>query len=158
VQEIKKSLRIQDEKMGSSKNLLTYIQTKSNAKLGDALVNFIYSVAKSLVSGSPTGMKVSDSILSEAFKGSSWYRTKTLKLSGKKDRIADAVEALILFFWVHEGLNLKKMIEPLESQLEPHRLQHPREEHKSAVLSFQTLLNYLFQIYLNREINDENIS
>jgi len=157
VQEIKKSLRIQDEKTGSSKNLLTYVHSKSNAKLGDALVNFIYSVAKSLVSGSPTGMKVSDSILSEAFKGSSWHRTKTLKLSGKKDRIADAVEALILFFWVHEGLGLKKMIEPLESHLEPHRLQHPKEEHKSAVLSFQNLLNYLFQIYLDRKSNEENI-
>jgi len=158
VREIKKSLRIQYEKAGSNKNILTYIHSKSNAKLGDALVNFIYSVTKSLVSGSPTGMKVSDSILSEAFKGSSWHRTKTLKLSGKKDRIADAVEALILFFWVHEGLGLKKMIEPLESHLEPHRLQHPKEEHKSAVLSFQNLLNYLFQVYLDRKSNEGNIS
>ncbi|MFX1516522.1 MAG: ribonuclease III family protein, partial [Promethearchaeota archaeon] len=148
--EIKKSLRIQDEKTGSSKNLLTYVHNKSNAKLGDALVNFIYSVAKSLVSEIPTGMKVSDSILSEAFKGSSWHKTKILKLSGKKNRVADSVEALILYFWVYEDLSLKNMIDPLESQLEPHRLHHPKEEHKSAVLSFQNLLNFLFQIYLDR--------
>jgi hypothetical protein len=148
VQELKKSLRIQNEKTGRNKNLTTYVHSKSNAKLGDALVNFIYSVAKSLVSGIPTGMKVSDSILSEAFKGSLWHKTNTLKLSGKKNRVADAVEALILFFWVQEGLGLKKLIEPLESQLEPHRLRHPKEEHKSAVLSFQNLLNFLFQIYV----------
>ena len=156
--ELKKSLQIQDERMGSSKNLLTYIHSKGNAKLGDALVNFIYSVAKSLASENPTGMKVSDSILSEAFKSSLWHSTKTLKLSGKKDRIADAVEALILFFWVHEGLSLKKMIESLEAQLEPYRLHHPKEEHKSAVLSFQNLLNHFFQIYLDRKSNEENIS
>lgn len=137
--------------MGRSKNLTTYIHNKSNAKLGDALVNFIYSVAKSLVSGIPTGMKVSDSILSEAFKGSMWHKTNTLKLSGKKNRIADSVEALILFFWVHEGLSLKNLIEPLESQLEPQSFRHPKEEHLTAVLSFQNLLNILHQIYVERK-------
>lgn len=149
MQELKKSLQIQNEKVG--KNLSTYVHNKSNAKLGDALVNFIYSVAKSIVSGIPTGIKVSDSILSEAYKGSLWYKTNTLKISGKKSRIADAVEALILFFWVQEGLNLKELIEPLELQLEPNRLRHPKEEHSSAVLSFQDLLNFLFQIYVEEK-------
>ncbi|MFW9903159.1 MAG: ribonuclease III family protein [Candidatus Thorarchaeota archaeon] len=157
MQELKKTLRIQDEKTG--RNLQTYIHQKSNAKLGDSLVNFIYSVAKSLVSGIPTGMKVSDSILAEAFKSSSWHTTKTLKLSGKKDRIADAVEALILFFWIQEGIFLEKLIGALESQLEPHRLRHPKEEHNSAVLAFQNLLNFLFQIYSEKASNkDEEIS
>lgn len=149
--ELKKSLRDQDEKTGRSNSLTTYIHSKYNAKLGDALVNFIYSIAKSLVSGNPTGMKVSDSILSEAFKESLWYKTNTLKLSGKKNRIADIVEALILFFWVYEDISLKELIEPLMSQLEPQRLQHPKEEHKSAALSFQSLLNCLFQIYAKKK-------
>ncbi|MFX0124550.1 MAG: ribonuclease III family protein [Candidatus Hodarchaeota archaeon] len=150
MQELKKSLRIHDEITGRNKNLTTYVYSKNNAKLGDALVNFIYSMAKSLASEIPTGMKVADSILSEAYKGSSWYKTNTLKLSGKKNRIADAVEALILFFWVHEELSLKNLIEPLKSQLEPHRLRHPKEEHISAVFSFQNLLDFLFQIYIEK--------
>jgi hypothetical protein len=149
VQELKKSL--QNEGRGKDKNLTSYVHNKSNAKLGDALVNFIYSVAKSIVSGIPTGMKVSDSILSEAYKGSLWHKTNTLKLSGKKNRIADAIEALILFFWVYEGLDLKELIEPLESHLDPNRLRHPKEEHSSAVLSFQNLLNFLFQIYIDNK-------
>ena len=149
MQELKKSLRIQNEKEG--KNLTKYVHNKSNAKLGDALVNFIYSIAKSIVSGIPTGTKVSDSILSEAYKGSLWHKTNALKLSGKKNRIADAVEALILFFWIHKGLNLKELIEPLESQLDPNRLRHPKEEHLSAVFSFQALLNFLFQIYAEKK-------
>ena len=151
MQELKKSLQIQNEKVGKDKNLTSYVYNKSNAKLGDALVNFIYSVAKSIVSGIPTGVKVSDSILSKAYKGSLWRKTNTLKLSGKKNRIADAVEALILYFWVHEGLNLKELIEPLESQLDPNRLHHPKEEHLSAVLSFRNLLNVLFQIYIDKK-------
>lgn len=151
MQEFKKSLQIQDKKSGRSNNLTTYVRNKSNAKLGDALVNFIYSVAKSLVSGIPTGMKVSDSILSEAFKGSLWYKTNNLKLSGKKNRIADAVEALILFFWIYKEIDLKKLIEALELKLEPDRLHHPKEEHKSAVLSFQNLLDFLFQTYVEEK-------
>jgi hypothetical protein len=128
-------------------NLMTFIQDKGNAKLGDSLVNFIYSVAKTIVSGKPTGTKVSDSILSEAFKTSLWYKNEALKLSGNKGRIADSVEALILFFWVQKDSTLEFLINPLVSQLEPNRLQHPREEHNSAVNSFQKLLDKLFQIY-----------
>lgn len=130
-------------------NFTTYIHNKRNAKLGDSLVNFIYSVAKSLVSEMPTGMKVSDSILSEAYKGSLWYKTNTLKLTGKKSRIADVIEALILYFWVHEDLNIEKLIYPLLTELDPDRLHHPKEEHFSAVFSFQRLLDFLFQLHLD---------
>ena len=148
MQKLKKSLRILSENTGRNKKLSAYVHNKSNAKLGDSLVNFIYSVAKSLVSEMPTGMKVSDSILSEAYKGSLWYKTNTLKLKGKKSRIADAIEALILYFWVHEDTSLENLIDPLMVQLEPDSLHHHKEEHASAVLSFQRLLDFLFQMYL----------
>ncbi len=92
-------------------------------------------------------MKVSDSILSEAYKTSLWHKNNSLGLTGNKARIADSVEALILFFWVEKDLNLEILIGPLISKLDPNRLQHPREEHKSAVNSFQSLLDSLFQIY-----------
>ncbi|MHA2245227.1 MAG: ribonuclease III family protein [Candidatus Hodarchaeales archaeon] len=148
MQKLKKSLRILSEKTGSNKKLSVYVHNKCNAKLGDSLVNFIYSVAKSLVSEIPTGVKVSDSILSEAYKGSLWYNSNSLKLKGKKSKIADAIEALILYFWIHEDISLEKLINPLMVQLKPDRLHHHKEEHASAVLSFQSLLDFLFQIYL----------
>ncbi|MFX0207931.1 MAG: ribonuclease III family protein [Candidatus Hodarchaeota archaeon] len=151
MQKFKKSLQNFGGNRGEKKFLEAYIHKKSNAKLGDSLVNFIYSVAKSIVSEMPTGTKVSDSILSEAYRRSLWYSTNTLKLKGKKDRIADTIEALILYFWVHEELSLEKLINPLITKLEPDRLHHPKEEYYSAVISFQRLLDFLYNFYLERE-------
>lgn len=155
MQELKKTLRILSKNMGRNKNLIAFIHNKSNAKLGDSLVNFMYSIAKSIVSEVPTGMKVSDSILSEAYRGSLWHKTNTLKLTGKKNRIADSIEALFLYFWIHENISLEKLIDPLVTQLEPDRLHHPKEEHISAVHSFQILLDFLLQIYLEKENDNE---
>jgi hypothetical protein len=135
------------KKDGNQQNLMTFVLDKGNAKLGDSLVNFIYSIAKTIVLGKPTGVKVSDSILSESYKTSLWYKTNTLRLSGKKARIADSIEALILFFWIEKDSNLEILIDPLVSELDPNHLQHPREEHGSAVNSFRNLLDHLYQIY-----------
>ncbi|MFX0150480.1 MAG: ribonuclease III family protein [Candidatus Hodarchaeota archaeon] len=147
--QFKDNLNIITKKNSNQQNLMAFIQDKGNAKLGDSLVNFIYSIAKTIVLGKPTGMKVSDSILSEAYKTSLWYKNNLLRVSGKKSRIADSVEALILFFWIEKDSNLEILIDPLISQLDPTQLQHPREEHISAVNSFRNLLDYLFQIYSN---------
>ncbi|MFX1285474.1 MAG: ribonuclease III family protein [Promethearchaeota archaeon] len=148
MQKLKNSLRNFSKKSGKEENLETYIYKKSNAKLGDSLVNFIYSIAKSIVSETTTGTKVSDSILSEAYRRSLWYSTNTLRLKGKKDRIADIIEALILYFWVHKELSLEKLINPLIAQLEPDRLHHPKEEYLSAIMSFQRLLDMLYNHYI----------
>jgi len=80
--------------------LRDFVFSKGNAKLGDSLVNFIYSLAKSGVTESPTGTKVSDSILAKAYRISLWTKTNYLRLKGKKGQLADQVEALILFFWI----------------------------------------------------------
>ncbi|UCE14619.1 MAG: hypothetical protein JSV04_05415 [Candidatus Heimdallarchaeota archaeon] len=147
MKEVKKNLRISIEKSRGNGNLEIFIRNKSNAKLGDSLVNFIYSVAKSLVFGIPTGTKVSDSILSEAYKGSLWHKTNALKLTGDKGRIADATEALVLYFWLYSDLDLGKLIDPLISHLDPTRLHHPKEERSTAVLSFINLFNSLFEVF-----------
>lgn len=124
--------------------LTAFILDRGNAKLGDALVNLIYSIAKSLVLKKATGTKVSDSVLSEAYQKSLWR--EELGLRGKKDFVADRVEALILFFWIHRSVSLNTFITPLVSHLKPELLHHPREEHITAVLAFTSLLNALFGI------------
>lgn len=95
----------------------------------------------------PTGMKVSDYILSEAYKGSLWHKTNTLKLTGDKGRIADATEALVLYFWIYSDVDLEKLIDPLVTYLDPTRLHHPKEERSTAVLSFRNLLDSLYKLY-----------
>jgi hypothetical protein len=145
--ELKKSiLKICKSSVDDNK-LSTFIFNKDNAKLGDALVNLIYSLAKTVVSGNPTGVKVSDSILSEAYKRSLWRETNKITITGDKGRVADAIEALILYFWVFESLTLNDLVNPITEYLESKNLHHPREEHSSAVISFQNLLNCLFKLY-----------
>ncbi len=124
--------------------LTVFILDRGNAKLGDALVNLIYSIAKSLVLKKATGTKVSDSVLSEAYRGSLWR--EELGLRGKKDFVADRVEALVLFFWIHRSISLDAFVTPLVSQLKPELLHHPREEHLAAIQAFKNLLDVLFRV------------
>ncbi len=44
------------------------VRDRQLASLGDAFINFVYSLALTQISGHPKGVKVSDKILSEAFK------------------------------------------------------------------------------------------
>ena len=141
---IRKQLRKQIKGEVSWKTLQSFIAEKGNSKLGDSLVNFIYSLAKSGVSNTPTGTKVSDLILSKAYRSSKWDKNKDLKLKGDKGRLADQVESLILFFWVYDLVTLDECIYSLMNHLDHTKLHHPREEEKSALNAFQALLNDLF--------------
>lgn len=135
-------------KKPADKHLLSiYINSKGNAKLGDALVNLVYSIAKTLVTTDPTGVKVSDSILAEAYRESLWSKSSIVIIKGNKGRVADAIEALILYFWVHENVSLNNLVIPIKEKLDEKYLHHPREEHKTAVKSFKNLLNSLYTTY-----------
>lgn len=125
-------------------SLIKFITHKEYAKLGDALVNFLYSLAKSLATTQTTGTKVSDSILAQAYKNSFWFKQKTLMIKGNKGKIADDIEALILYFWVVKNLSLNELIKPLSQTLESKDLSHPRVERVVAIQAFQELLNFLF--------------
>ncbi len=76
---------------------------KGLARLGDAYVNFIYSLALTDVGGEPTGAKVSDRILVEAAKISGLKRLLP-KRTGRND-VANAVEALLVHAW-HNKLSI----------------------------------------------------
>ena len=145
---IRKQLRSRTDEKISKHSLQTFIITKGNSKLGDALVNFLYSLAKSSVSKHSTGTKVSDYILATAYRSSLWMKNDILKLKGKKGYLADHVEALILYFWVFEFVSLEEMVKHLIEELKPEKLSHAREEEQVAVLSFKNLLNELKQKFL----------
>ncbi|MFW9841404.1 MAG: ribonuclease III family protein, partial [Candidatus Thorarchaeota archaeon] len=50
------------------KSIEAIMNDKGLAKVGDNLVNFIYSLAKSVVLGHTTGEKVRDSVLARAIR------------------------------------------------------------------------------------------
>jgi hypothetical protein len=70
------------------------MQDKHLASLGDAYVNFVYSLALTQISGTPQGVKVSDRILANAFRVAGLRDLLGTKLN-KKD-LANASEAILI--------------------------------------------------------------
>ena len=85
---------------------------KGLAKLGDAYVNFIYSLALTEIEGKPTGIKVSDRILSNAAKKSGLK--DLLAKRTRRDDTANAVEALIVYAWREELMRTEEAIDILK--------------------------------------------
>ena len=82
------------------------------AALGDAYVNFLYSLALSIRKGEPTGRKVNNRLLAEAVRSAG---LRTL-LPSKSDRHkqADAAEALIAYVWMRGLMTIEESVGILE--------------------------------------------
>ncbi len=89
-------------------NLSQVLVDKQLASLGDAYVNFVYSLALSKRKGKPYGAKVKGTILAEAFRKAG---LRTL-LPSRIDRhaISDAAEAIIVYAWLHSLLTLEDSV------------------------------------------------
>jgi hypothetical protein len=99
---------------GLLKRILT---DKGLAKLGDAYVNFIYSLVLTEIEGKPTGIKVSDRILADAAKKSGLK--DLLAKRTRRDDVANAVEALIVYVWREELMKTEEAINILKKNPNP---------------------------------------
>ena len=77
----------------NSETIQRVLHDKELASLGDAFVNFIYSLALTKLNGHPEGTKVSDRILSEAFRLADLRKYLGSRVS-RKD-LANAAESLL---------------------------------------------------------------
>ena len=82
------------------------------AKLGDAYVNFLYSLALSKKKGEPTGIKVKGSLLADAFKKAGLRKFLPSRIDRHKQ--ADAAEALIVYAWIRGSMTMEEGLEILE--------------------------------------------
>ncbi len=80
--------------MSNEETIRQVMRDKQLASLGDAFVNFTYSLALTQTNGKPQAVKVSDRILAEAFKLSGLRRYLGTRVS-KKD-LANASESLLV--------------------------------------------------------------
>ncbi|MFW9948958.1 MAG: ribonuclease III family protein [Candidatus Thorarchaeota archaeon] len=127
---------------------------KGLAKIGDGIVNLIYSLAKSiyLTKNSNlklpvrTGTKVSKSILSDALKQSDMKEYS--KVRSDAHDLADTVEAIIAFVWLNGSITIDQMTNLLVESLNGD-LNNRKEEIINAKVAFSKLLNSLKQ-YLPR--------
>ncbi len=79
------------------------------AKLGDAYVNFVFSLGRSRALREPQGIKVSDRILAEALRRSG-LRQELPRRTTRQD-CANAVEALLVFGYLNKLVTLEEAVD-----------------------------------------------
>ncbi|MFX1571019.1 MAG: ribonuclease III family protein [Promethearchaeota archaeon] len=121
---------------------------KGLAKIGDAIVNLAYSVAKSIFLTKNninnktirTGKKVSKNVLEIALKNADMK--KFAKTRANAHDLADTVEAIVAYVWLSNKMTLKEMIDFLAQNLSGD-LYNRSEEIKNSTIAFTNLLNYI---------------
>lgn len=118
---------------------------KGLAKVGDNLVNFVYSLAKSIVLGKATGEKVRDSVLARAIRSTS--ANEHFSRRTDSGRAADAYEAIMAYLWMTGKLIIHEAVESLIKTLHIDSKTSRKREGELAAISFQQLLeNYLDEL------------
>ena len=93
-------------------NLSEILMDQKLAKLGDAYVNFLYSLALSKKTGEATGVKVKGRLLADAFKKADLRKFLPSRVDRHKQ--ADAAEALIVYPWLEGSMTMEEGLEILE--------------------------------------------
>ncbi len=94
------------------KSLTQVLTDKPLAALGDAYVNFIYSLALSRKSGNPRGKKVKGAPLAEAVRKAGLRSFLPSRID--THILSDAAEALLVYAWLNDVITLEESVETLE--------------------------------------------
>jgi hypothetical protein len=80
--------------------------------LGDAYVNFTYSLALSVRAGKPCGKKVKGAPLAEAVRKAGLRELLSSRID--KHVLSDAAEALLVYAWLNDTITLEESVTELE--------------------------------------------
>jgi hypothetical protein len=113
-------------------------QDKGLAKIGDGLVNFCYSLAKSVVLGKATGEKVRDSVMAQAIRATPVYS----QIGRRTDagEAADAFEAIMAYLWMTNKVTIEEFVNLLVQNLEIDIKTSRKRENGIATHAFQFVL------------------
>ena len=98
--------------MQKYESLSEVLMDQKLAKLGDAYVNFLYSLALSKKEGKATGIKVKGRLLADAFKKADLRKFLPSRVDRHKQ--ADAAEALIVYAWIKGSITMEEGLEILD--------------------------------------------
>ena len=93
-------------------SLSQILTDKKLAALGDAYVNFIYSLALSKKLGRSCGKKVKGAPLAEAVRKAGLRKLLPSRID--KHALSDAAEALLVYGWLNEASTLEENVKMLE--------------------------------------------
>ena len=99
------------------KNLTQILTDHKLASLGDAYINFVYSLAISNRNREPSGTKVKGVILAEAIKKAELRNYLPSRMTCHM--MADAAEALIVYAWLNNNITLEESVAILEKNDAP---------------------------------------
>jgi hypothetical protein len=85
---------------------------KQLAALGDAHVNFIYSLALSRKTGTPRGKKVKGTPLAEAIRKAGLRTVLPSRID--KHVLSDAAEAMLVYAWLTNAITMEESVYALE--------------------------------------------
>jgi 23S rRNA maturation mini-RNase III len=126
------------------KSIDTIMNDKGLAKIGDGLVNFCYSLAKSAVLGEATGEKVRDSVLAHAIRATPVYSQ-----IGRRTDVgdaADAFEAIMAYLWLTKTISIEEIVNLLVQNLEIDSKTSRKKENSIAACAFQIVLEKYMKI------------
>jgi len=98
--------------MKQYRNLTEVLTDHKLAALGDAYVNFAYSLALSSKKAQPYGAKVKGTILAEALRKAELRKHMPSRMTSHK--LADAAEALIVYGWLENYITLDETVSAIE--------------------------------------------
>jgi len=98
-------------------SLTELLLDKNLASLGDSYVNFVYSLAMSQRQGRPTGAKVNNRILASAVVTSGLRQLLPHRID--RHTRGNAAEALLVFAWLQDKLELEECIKVLSQEEDP---------------------------------------
>ncbi len=93
------------------KVLRDILEDHNLAKLGDAYINFTYSLALSNQKHKPTATKVKGAILAQALKNAGMRQCLPSHMTTHK--LADAAEALIIYLWLNNQITIQETVKIL---------------------------------------------
>ena len=119
-------------------SLESIMNDKGLAKVGDNFVNFVYSLAKSVVLGHTTGEKVRDSVLARAIRATEINNHFSRRTDA--GRAADSYEAIMAYLWMKEKISILDMVNSLSKSLDITNSTSRKKEGEIAAVAFQKFL------------------
>jgi hypothetical protein len=102
--------------MKKGDELKSILRNQKLARLGDAYINFAYSLALTQIRHEPTGVKVSDKILAEAARKVNVRQNLPRRV--KRGEVANAVESLLIYAWLNNIITLEETVNIIRENIE----------------------------------------
>lgn len=108
------------------------------AKLGDCIVNLIYSLGRSIAKDKPDGAKAPNKVLSESLNKSGLRNLAPSRVD--KHQLGDVTEAIIAYAWLQEKIEIKEAAEIISNSLTEVNFEKRKEIWRAAEKGFENLL------------------